>query len=53
MNDQVELRVNGKTIPLTDFPDEFIKNTVMGMISSLKGVEKTIQTVSIKITNLE
>ena len=50
MTDQVELRVNGKLIPLTEFPDEFIKNTVIGMIKSLKGVEKPIQTVSVTIT---
>lgn len=34
------IRVNGKTIPLGDFPSVFIKNTIVGMLRSLKGVDR-------------
>jgi molybdopterin-guanine dinucleotide biosynthesis protein B len=39
MNDIV-IKVNGEPIPLTEFPTEFIKNTVCGMLKSLKGVDE-------------
>jgi len=34
------VRINGKQIPLTEFPSEFIKKTIIGMMSPLKGVDK-------------
>ena len=37
---KINLEVNGKKIPLTEFPSEFISNTLFGMISSLKGTNK-------------
>jgi molybdopterin-guanine dinucleotide biosynthesis protein B len=40
MNDKIELKVNGKIIPLTEFPNIFIKNTIIGMIKSLKGISQ-------------
>ena len=40
--------VNGKKIPLTEFPTDFIKNTICGMLKSLKGVDE-INEVEIKI----
>jgi hypothetical protein len=49
MAKSIELKVNGKKIPLTGFPKDFIKNTIVGMISSLKGVEK-IDEVSVSIS---
>ena len=50
MTKQVELIINGKKIPLTEFPEEFIKNTVLGMVSTLKGVDENIQTISLAIS---
>ncbi len=49
MKKNIELKVNGKKIPLTDFPNEFIKNTLIGMIKSLKGIEvnEEIQNINI------
>lgn len=49
MNDEIELRVNGKIIPLTEFPNIFIKNTIIGMIKSLKGIksDENISEISI------
>jgi len=38
MKDKIELKVDGKKIPLSDFPQEFIKNTLIGMVKSLKGI---------------
>ena len=44
--DEVRVKVNGKNIPLTEFPSLMISNTICGMVQSLKGVE-TIQSVEI------
>lgn len=32
--------VNGKDIPLTEFPDQIITRTILGMVGSLKGVDE-------------
>lgn len=49
MNDKIELKVNGKTIPLTEFPNIFIKNTIFGMIKSLKGIKSDEDITEINI----
>jgi molybdopterin-guanine dinucleotide biosynthesis protein B len=46
MKSTIEVKVNGKPLPLTEFPAEFITSTILGMLSSLKGVDE-IQTVEI------
>lgn len=38
--DDINIKVNGKQIPLTDFPSEIIKNTICGMLKALKGVDE-------------
>lgn len=43
------LKVNGKEVPLSEFPADFIKNTIKGMLSTLKGVE-TILSVELSFT---
>ena len=48
MKYKTELKVNGKKIGLSEFPDEFISNAILGMISSLKGVED-VQTVELSL----
>jgi hypothetical protein len=48
MKYETSLEVNGRSIPLTEFPDEFIQNTIIGMISSLKGVGE-IKTVKLSL----
>jgi len=45
---KLRITVNGRHIPLTEFPEEFITNTLEGMLQSLKGVER-IETVSIHL----
>jgi hypothetical protein len=37
--EKLTIKVNDKNIPLTEFPEEFIKNTLFGMLKSLKGVK--------------
>lgn len=45
---RVSLKVNDSSIPLSQFPQEMIKNTLMGLIYSLKGV-KEMKKIEIKI----
>jgi len=37
---KISIKVNGKQIPLTEFPADFITNTITGMLKSLKGVKE-------------
>ena len=37
---KVIVKINGKQIPLAEFPSEFIKRTIIGMMSPLKGVDE-------------
>ena len=46
----ITIKVNGKNITITEFPAEFIKNSICGMLRSLKGVDD-IKTVEIKFQN--
>jgi hypothetical protein len=34
------IAVNGRNIPLTDFPEQIITNTIVGMLGSLKNIQK-------------
>jgi molybdopterin-guanine dinucleotide biosynthesis protein len=36
---RLSITVNGKNIPLTEFPEQMITNTLVGMLGSLKGVQ--------------
>jgi hypothetical protein len=36
----VKLIINGNELPLTPFPTDIITNTITGLVSSLKGVDK-------------
>ncbi|MBE3120988.1 MAG: molybdopterin-guanine dinucleotide biosynthesis protein B [Thermoplasmata archaeon] len=36
---RLRLTVNGKNIPLTEFPEQIITNTIVGMLGSLKDVQ--------------
>ncbi len=46
----ITLKVNGKEVPLTQFPAEIITQTILGMLKALKGVEE-IKDVEISIKN--
>jgi len=45
--DKIMIKINGNEIPLTEFPAEFITNSICGMLRSLKGVDD-IKKVEIK-----
>ncbi len=49
MMTKIELIINGKKIPLTEFPRDFIQNTIIGMVSTLKGVDEPIKNLSLTI----
>ena len=38
--EKISVKVNGKEIPLTEFPAEFIVNSICGMLRSLKDVDE-------------
>ncbi len=46
----ITLKVNGKEVPLTQFPADIIMQTILGMLKALKGVEE-IKDVEIYIKN--
>lgn len=46
--ENVVVEINGLNLPLKNFPQSIIQNSLLGMFSSLHGVEK-IQTLNIKI----
>lgn len=45
------LRVDGKEIPLNDFVSRFIQGTVIGGVSSLKGIKEDWEKIEIEVTN--
>ena len=45
---RAQLKVNGKEIELNNFAQNFISQTVIGMVKSLRGVGE-IETVSLKV----
>lgn len=45
----VRLQINDKTIPLNSFLKTTLKNTILGLVSSLKREEKAIKNVDIKL----
>ena len=45
---EINIKVNGENIPLSEFPSEFIINSVCGMLRTLKGVDE-IKDIEIKI----
>ncbi len=49
-NYNIAIWVNSKAIPLTEFPADIIKNSINGMIKSLKGIDK-INDVKIHFKN--
>jgi len=46
--EEISIIVNGKSIPLTEFPRSIIIKTILGMLEALKDVEDP-RTVEIKI----
>ena len=38
--EEIIVKINGEQLPLTEFPSDIIKNTITGMLQSLKGVDE-------------
>ena len=38
--EKIEIEVNGEAIKLTEFPAKIIRNAILGMLNSLRGVEE-------------
>lgn len=47
---QVKIDLNGADVPLSFFPVEIIRSTVTGMVATLKGVDKGIDRLELKIS---
>ena len=47
--DDINIKVNGKQIPLTEFPSDIIISTICGMLKALKGVDE-IKDVEIRFS---
>ena len=45
---EINIKVNDKNVSLSEFPAEFIINSICGMLKTLKGVDE-IKEVEIKI----
>jgi hypothetical protein len=45
---EINIKVNGRNIPLSEFPSEFMINSIYGMLRTLRGVDE-IRDVEIKI----
>ncbi len=48
-NETVEITVNGKSIGIKKFVQQIIKNSLLGMLRALKGVDDEIEKVNLKI----
>ena len=46
----VELKVDGKEIPLSEFPQEIIGNAAVAMAQSLRGVDESWKVIEIRIS---
>lgn len=46
----VVINLNGAEVPLSYFPSEIIKSTIEGMVTPLKGVSGSIESLKLKIT---
>lgn len=49
---EINLKVNGEEIPLTQFPAEIIIQTILGMLKALHGVDE-VKEVEISIKAAE
>ena len=45
--EKMSVKINGEEIPISEFPSDFIKSSICGMLRSLKGVDE-IKNVEIR-----
>ncbi len=46
----MKLKVDGKEIPLNEFVEKYMQSTIVGGISSLKGIKEDWKKLEIEIT---
>lgn len=46
----VELRVDGKEIPLSEFPQEIIGDVIIAMAQSLRGVDENWKSIEFQVS---
>ena len=46
----MKLRIDGKEIPLNEFVEKIISGSVVGAVTSLKGIKEDWQKIEIEIT---
>lgn len=44
----VELKINGQDVELNDFVEDFVAQTILGMVKSLRGVSD-VETIDLKV----
>ena len=47
----MKLRVDGKEIPLNEFVEKIISGSVVGAVTSLKGIKEDWKKIEIEISN--
>ncbi len=47
---QVTITLNGADVSLSYFPVQIIRSTLAGMVSNLKGVDKEMSTLSLRVS---
>jgi hypothetical protein len=46
----MKLKVDGKEIPLNEFVEKFVQGTLVGGITSLKGIKEDWKKIEIEVT---
>ncbi|OGO00472.1 MAG: hypothetical protein A2Y58_00150 [Chloroflexi bacterium RBG_13_51_52] len=47
---QIKITLNGSDVPLSYFPVQIMRSTLAGMVSNLKGVDKEMSTLELRIS---
>ena len=47
----MKLKVDGKEIPLNEFVDKILSGTVVGAVTSLRGIKEDWKKIEIEVTN--
>jgi hypothetical protein len=46
----MKLRIDGKEVPLNEFVEKIISNSIVGAVTSLKGIKEDWKKIEIEIT---
>lgn len=45
----LKLKVDGKEVPLSEFPEQFLTGTIMGALGSLRGIKEDWKKIELEI----